>query len=104
MTDPNNTPILSDLDNDPDLWKFAEQFIDKMPDLLERINTALAQVQSELLKERIQHFKTAAVHGGFAPLADQADQITQLTASDQSEQIQSAIDQLNQLCQRVPTH
>ena len=102
MTDLKYTPILSDLDDDPDLWEFAEQFIDKMPDLLERINTALAEAQLDLLNERIHHFKTAAVHGGFAPLADQADHITQLISDDQSEQIQSAVNQLNQLCQRVP--
>ena len=101
MTDPKNTPIHSDLDDDPDLWKFAELFINKMPDLLERINTALTQAQIEILKERIHHFKTAAVHGGFAPLADQAARITQLITDDQSEQIKSAVNQLNLLCQRV---
>jgi len=75
-----------------------------MPDLLERINTALDQAQIDILNERIRHFKNAAVHGGFAPLADQAARITQLITTDQSQQIKSAVDHLNQLCQRVPSH
>jgi len=60
-------------------------------------------VQIEILKERILHFKVAAVHGGFALLVDQANRITQLINDDQIEQVQSEVDQLNQLCQRVPT-
>jgi len=103
MTEPANTPILSELEDDPDLWELAEQFARKMPDLLEWINTAVGQVQIEILKERILHFKVAAVHGGFAPLVNQANRITQLINDNQIEQVQYEVDQLNQLCQRVPT-
>ena len=103
MIDPQDSPILSELDDDPDLWEFAGQFIDKMPDLLERINAAVSQARIDHLKQTTKNFRNAAVHGGFTPLADQAAHITQLITADESEQIQSAVDQLNQLCKRTPS-
>ena len=103
MTDEAHEPIISDLEDDPDLWELVEYFVEKMPTLLDEINTAMEKPDMDQLRKWAQAFKGVAVRGGFLPLAEKAIRIEQLVAIDNMEKLHLVVDELHQLCRRVET-
>ena len=103
MIDETHEPIISDLEEDPDLRELAEYFAERMPALLDGINTAMEKLDMGQLRKRVQAFKGIAVSGGFLPLAEKAIRIEQLVSHDNIEKLHLVVDELNQLCHRVST-
>ena len=101
-TQDNQLPIHSQLLHDePDMKDLVIAFINRLPDMLSRVNTALAQQQWTELKNVLHDIKGTGGGFGFPMLTDLAAKIEFQIAKNDIHETASSVTMLNAMCQNI---
>ena len=97
----DDSPIVSDLADDPDLCVVANIFIDELPSMMTDMQAAYEKADSEMLKAAVHKIKGASATAGFGIISECAEQLESFVLNDKIDEAKTAIDRLSELCQRA---
>ena len=97
----DNSPIISELADDPDLREAVEIFTDNLPEQIQKITDAVKCDDLDQLKYLIHTIKGAGGSAGFPVIMEEAAKAEQLILNGELDLLKAAIDELTQLCQRA---
>ncbi len=98
---PDDSPIVSELADDPDLREVAEVFVQDLPCQLQKIGEAVDSADLDQLKYLIHTIKGAGGSSGFPVIMAKAAETEQFILTGELDSLKTAIDELTQLCQRA---
>lgn len=96
-----DSPITSEMANDPDLYVVVEAFISEIPTFLDKIKNAWKVSDFEGLKEHLHQLKGAAACAKFEPIAEYSTQLEALLIDGQKSVTSGDIEKLSNLCKRA---
>jgi len=97
----DNSPIVSELADDPDLREVAEVFVQNLPSQLQTIAEAVDHADLDQLKYLIHTIKGAGGSAGFPVIMEAAAKSEQIVLKGELDSLKAAVDELTQLCQRA---
>ncbi len=97
-----NTPIRSNLIDDPDLRELVVEFVGKVPQRIQGIQAAVAKKDTEELKTKVHQLRGACGSYGFRELTPLATSIeNRLRAGETIDQVKALVDEYLEACGRI---
>lgn len=97
----DNSPIISELANDPDLSVVADMFVERLSEAVNQIKSAFEDSQIDTLKSLVHEVKGAGGSAGYPILTEKARFLEGLIKENKIDNLKDTIDDFIGLCNRV---
>lgn len=98
---PENSPIISNLADDPNFCEVVELFLNEAPGQLQRMGEAVANSDRTLLEYLIHTLKSSSGSAGFPVIMEKAIEAEQFVLKGEIDSFKNVIEELAELCQRA---
>ena len=93
--------LVSDLEDDPEMFPVLEIFIGELSDLVHGIEEARSNTDMTAVADSAHQLKGASASAGYMPISKLAAQIEIFAVSEEIDSITQTLNELNELCDRL---